>query len=153
MWSHDVSHDSVEIRPNLPVPNLVENEHLQIWLLFEAELNAAIYTLFLFLNTQRKTRNILMLVCLLFRLLSLVLFWQLTREWGVLWKGAFYKTPGFPCRPTILPSVGLHAGYCFFLWRKGYCFFCVYILFVFCRLKFPRNPCNPRDNSRVSIEL
>jgi hypothetical protein len=53
-----------------------------------------------------------MWVCLLlFGLLSLVLFWQLTREWGVLWKVAFYKIPGLPCRPTILPSVGLHAGY------------------------------------------
>jgi hypothetical protein len=27
---------SVEIRPNLPVPNLIEDEHLQIWHLFEA---------------------------------------------------------------------------------------------------------------------
>jgi hypothetical protein len=27
---------SVEIRSNLPVPNFVENEHLQIWQLFEA---------------------------------------------------------------------------------------------------------------------
>jgi hypothetical protein len=62
------------------------------------------------LNTQRKPSNILMWVCLLCGLLSLVLFWQLTREWGVLWKGAFYRTPGLPCRPTILPSVGLHAG-------------------------------------------
>jgi hypothetical protein len=25
---------SVEIRPNLPVPNLIEDEHLQIWHLF-----------------------------------------------------------------------------------------------------------------------
>jgi hypothetical protein len=39
------------------------------------------------LNKQRKPRNILMRVCvLLFGSLSLVLFWQLTREWGVLWK-------------------------------------------------------------------
>jgi hypothetical protein len=28
---------SVEIRPNLPVPNLVVNEHLQIWHLFEGD--------------------------------------------------------------------------------------------------------------------
>jgi hypothetical protein len=39
MWSHDFPHNlkfetgfSVEIRPNLPVPILAENEHLQIWL-------------------------------------------------------------------------------------------------------------------------
>jgi hypothetical protein len=51
---------------------------------------------------QKKTRNILMRVCLLpFGLLSLDLFWQLTREWCVLWKGAFYKIPGLACRPTI----------------------------------------------------
>jgi hypothetical protein len=61
------------------------------------------------LNKQRKPRNILLRVCLLiFGLLSLVLFWQLTREWGVLWKGAFYKIPGLACRPTIL-HLGLHA--------------------------------------------
>ena len=44
MWSHDFPHDlnfetgSVEIRPNLPVPILVENEHLQIWQLLTALL-------------------------------------------------------------------------------------------------------------------
>ena len=45
MWSHDFPHDlkfetgfSVEIRANLPVPILAENEHLQIWQLLTALL-------------------------------------------------------------------------------------------------------------------
>jgi hypothetical protein len=45
----------VEIRPNVPVPILVENEHLQIWQLLTALLaflelkrSHAFYTLFLF---------------------------------------------------------------------------------------------------------
>ena len=92
---------SVEIRRDLrPVPNLIEDEHLQIWQLFEAGWFACFFPvkrshlhIVPILNTQRKSRNILMRVCLLFGLLSLVLFWQLTREWGMLWKGAFYKHP------------------------------------------------------------
>jgi hypothetical protein len=45
MWSRDLPHDLkfetvffVEIRPSLPVPILVENEHLQIWQLLTALL-------------------------------------------------------------------------------------------------------------------
>ena len=45
MWSHDFAHDLkfetgffVEILPNLPVPVLLENEHLQIWQLLTALL-------------------------------------------------------------------------------------------------------------------
>jgi hypothetical protein len=107
---------SVEIGPNLPVPILVENEHLHIWQLLTAlfaflELKHSHLHIVSILNKQRKPRNILMRFCLLlFGLLSLVLFWQLTREWGVLWKGAFYKIPGLACRPTILP-LSLLAGY------------------------------------------
>ena len=37
-------------------------------------------------------------------------FWQLTREWGVLWKGAFYILHFFLAGPPILPSVDLHTG-------------------------------------------
>jgi hypothetical protein len=71
---------SVEIRPNLPVPILVENEHLHIWQLLTAllaflELKHSHLHIVSILNKQRKPRNILMRVCLLlFGLLSLVLF-------------------------------------------------------------------------------
>ena len=71
---------SVEIRPNLPVPILVENEHLHIWQLLTAllaflELKHSHLHIVSILNKQRKHRNILMRVCsLLFGLLSLVLF-------------------------------------------------------------------------------
>ena len=34
---------SVEIRPNLPVPNLIENEHLQVLQFFEANLFACFF--------------------------------------------------------------------------------------------------------------
>jgi hypothetical protein len=90
---------------------------LQIWLkqtglIAFSELNAAICNIVSILNTQTpdETRNILMRVCLLFGSPSLVLFLQLTREWSVLWKWAFYKTPGLQSLSTILPSVGLYAG-------------------------------------------
>jgi hypothetical protein len=61
---------SVEIRPNLPVPILVENEHLQIWQLLTALLTfwvskrSHLHIVYV-LNKQRKPRNILMRVCLL----------------------------------------------------------------------------------------
>ena len=61
---------SVEIRPNMPVPILVENEHLQIWQLLAAllaflELKRSHLHIVYVLNKQRKPRNILMRVCLL----------------------------------------------------------------------------------------
>jgi hypothetical protein len=67
----------------LPVPILVENEHLQIWQLLTALLaflelkrsHLHIVDIVSILNKQKKTRKILMRVCLsLFGLLSLVLF-------------------------------------------------------------------------------
>ena len=73
---------SVEIRPNLPSPNLDENGHFQIWQLFEADWFAFFFGvkcnhlhIVSILNTPRKPHNILMRVCLLFGLLC---------EWGVL---------------------------------------------------------------------
>jgi hypothetical protein len=103
-----------EIRPNLPVPNLIEDEHLKIWqtgwfaCFFGVKRNPLHNVPIL--NTSRKPRNILMRVCLLFGSLSLVLFWQLTREWGVFWrvikKGVLQNTRS-----------SLHAGPLFFpLW-------------------------------------
>jgi hypothetical protein len=74
---------SVEIRPNLLVPNLDENQHLQIWQLFEADWFPCFFRvkrchlhIVSILNTQRPPPppNILLRVCLLFGLLSLVHF-------------------------------------------------------------------------------
>ena len=49
--------------------------------------------------------------CLLFGLLSLVHFLTIDARMGrVIKRGILQKTPGLPCTPTILPSVGLHAG-------------------------------------------
>jgi hypothetical protein len=46
-----------------------------------------------------------MRVCLLlFGLLSLVLFWQLTREWGMLWKRAFYNYRVLLAGPLFFPG-------------------------------------------------
>jgi hypothetical protein len=74
MCSHDFPHVrfevwdkfSVEILPNLPVPNFVENQHLQIWQLFEADWFACFIVvkrrhlhIASILNTKRKPRNIL----------------------------------------------------------------------------------------------
>jgi hypothetical protein len=89
MWSRDLPHDLkfetvffVEIRPSLPVPILVENEHLQIWQLLTAllaflELKYSHSHIVSILNKRRKPRNILMRVCLLlFGLLSLIFFYN-----------------------------------------------------------------------------
>jgi hypothetical protein len=101
---------SVEIRPNVPVPILAANEHLQIWQLLTAllaflELKRNHLHIVSILNKHRKPRNILMRVCLLlFRLLSLVLFWQLTREWGVLWKGGVLQNTGSCLQALFFPG-------------------------------------------------
>jgi hypothetical protein len=77
------------------------------------------------LNKQRKPHNILMRVCLLiFGLLSLVLFWQLTRElMGRVMKGGVLRNTG-SCLQAHYSSLGLHAGYT--LWRVYFLWF-IYI--------------------------
>jgi hypothetical protein len=93
----------------LPVPILVENEHLQIWQLLTAllaflELKRCHLRIVYVLNKQRKPRNILMRVCLLIfgccHWVFLTIDARMGR-FGVLLKGAFYKIPGLACRPTI----------------------------------------------------
>jgi hypothetical protein len=88
-----------EIRPNLPVPILVENEHLQIWQLLTAllaflELKRSHLHIVSILNKQRKPRNILMRVCLLIY----------ARMGRVMKKGRFTKYRVLLAGPLFFPG-------------------------------------------------
>ena len=75
-------------------------------------VNAAFYTLFFILNTQRKPRNILMPVCLLFRVAVIGPFLTIDVQIGrVLKRGILQNTWPSLQAHNPLPSVGLHAGY------------------------------------------
>ena len=107
---------SVEIRPNLPVPILVENEHLQIWQLLTAllaflELKRSHLHIVSVLNKQRKPRNILMRVCLLIFGCCHWFFFDNWRANGACYeKGRFTKYRAMVAGPLSVP-LGLHAGY------------------------------------------
>jgi hypothetical protein len=89
---------------------------LQIWQLLTALLaflelkrSHAFYTLFLFWISRENPQQ---RVCLLiFGSLSLVLFWLLTREWGVLWKGRFTKYRVLLADPLFFPWACTRAKY------------------------------------------
>jgi hypothetical protein len=101
----------------LPVPILVENEHLQIWQLLTAllaflELKHSHLHIVSILNEQRKPRNILMRVCLLlFGLLSLT-FLTIDARMGRAMKRGVLQNTG-PC---------LQAHYSFFGPARGLVF-------------------------------
>jgi hypothetical protein len=107
---------SVEIRPNLPVPILVENEHLQIWQLLTASL------VFFLVKTQPFTH------CFYFEWAEktpqhfnaslFVTIWVAVIDFFDNWranaacyeKGRFTKYRALLAGPLFLPWAGLHAG-------------------------------------------
>jgi hypothetical protein len=100
----------------LPVPILVDNEHLQIWQLLT--------TLLAFLELKHSHLHIVSILNIKaektpkhFNASLFVTIWVAVIDsfstndarMGRVMKRAFYKIPGLACRPTILP-LGLHAG-------------------------------------------
>ena len=107
---------SVEIRPNLPVPILVENEQLQIWQLLTAllaflELKHSHLHIVSILNKHAEKTpqhfNASLFVTIWVAVIGT--FLTIDARIGHVMIRAFYEILGLACRPTILP-LGLHAG-------------------------------------------
>jgi hypothetical protein len=99
----------------LPVPILVENEHLQIWRLLTAllaflELKRSLLHIVYVLNKQRKPRNILMQVCLKYLGDVIGSFLAIDARMGcVLKRGVLQKNQALLAGPLFFPWACMQA--------------------------------------------